>query len=265
MPDNAPVRLITTGLPAGYCYPSDPNRFWLDGVATLSGFVPGTYNFFNYGNDEPDPEDRNKPWVRLNGDGTLDRVYVYANGVWSSPNPRAASGDERMIWVGLEADLWSYDGGDGTDPSTTAPTATTGAMWSRDTSFDFRFPLGIGTSPSVTQPSGEVTGSTTVGVGATGGAEDTEIVIDSDQLPSHSHDVTVESSTGDSADSEQGRFTVGDGTFKWRSDLSNDKVGHTREAGGDTDGATQPIERTNMPPFLGVIFAKRTARQFYTV
>lgn len=263
--DNLPVRILFTGLPPGYCYTS-PERFAADIAAAMSGFAPGEYTLPNFGPDEPDPEDRNKPWYRLNGDGTPDRWYKYANGVWSSPRPKIEmEPDYRMIWVGLESDLWSLHGGGGVDPSVVAPTATTGSFWERDTAFDFRFPLGIGTSPSVTQPSGEVTGSTTVGVGQTGGAEDTEIVLDAENVAPHSHDVTVESTTGDSADSEQGKFSVGDGTFKWRSDLSNDKVGHTREAGGNTDGDPEPIEKTNMPPYYGLIFAKSTIRQFYTV
>ena len=264
MADNAPVRLIFTGLPEGYCF-TTPERLALDIAGGLSGFVPGTYNTFNYGEDEPDVDDRGKPWFRLNGDGTPDRWYVYAMGKWLSPHEKSASGNERMIWVGSEASLWSYDGGDGNDPASTAPTSTTGAMWQRDTAFDFRFPLGVGTSPTVTQPSGSTTGNTTVAVGGTGGAEDTEIVLTEDNLAPHSHDLTVESTTGDSADEAEGKFSVGDGTFKWRSDLSNDKVGHTREAGGNSDEEADAIAKTNMPPYYGVFFAKRTARIFRTV
>lgn len=264
MAENAPIRIISAGLPGGdeYCF-TNANRFALDIAAALSGYLPGEYNTFNYGNTEPAVEDRSKPWFRLNGDGSPDKWYVYHGGAWVSPHPVPPSSQSRIIWVGIEADLWAYDGGDGTDPGSTAPSDAAGAVWEKDSSFDFRVPLGAGTSPSVTQPSGATTGSTTVSVGDTGGAEDTEIVLDSTQLPPHKHAVGIDGD-GVAADSEYGRFRVGAGTeLDWQESTASAQVGYTRETGGDADEA-QPISKTNMPPYIGVLFAKRTARKFLT-
>lgn len=264
MPENAPISFVFAGLASNYCF-TGFDKLGNDLAAGLSGYVPGQYNFFNFGADEPSTEDRNKPWIRLNADGTLDGVYVYAMGKWLRPHEKEAGSSERIIWVGSEASLWAYDGGDGNNPGTTAPTATTGAMWQRDTAFDFRIPLGIGTSPAVTQPSGASTGGTVVAVTNTGGAEDTEIILAANQIPEHRHAIGVEGD-GDTADSENGRLRVGAGTeVDWQGETATTKVGYTRNTGGDSEGETQPISKTNMPPYYGVCFAKRTARIYRTI
>lgn len=263
MPDNAEIRLLFAGLPGGdeYCF-TNANRFAQDIANNLSGYVPGEYQFPIISETEPAVEDRDKLWIRLNGDGTVDKEYRYVGGVWVSPNRIAASSDVRWIWTGLEADVWSFDGGDGTDPSTTTPTDNTGAMWEVDHDFDFRFLLGAGTSPSVTKPSGATTGGTTVGVDDTGGEEDTEIVIDSTQLPPHKHAVGIDGD-GVAADSEDGRFRVGAGTeLDWQESTASAQVGYTRETGGDADEA-QPIAKTNLPPYRVIFVIKRTARISY--
>lgn len=263
MPDNAEIRLLFAGLPGGdqYCF-TTANRFAQDIANAISGYLKGEYNTFNYGNTEPAVEDRSKPWFRLNGDGSPDKWYVYHGGAWVSPHPVPPSSQSRIIWVGIEADLWAYDGGDGTNPSSTAPSDTVGAMWEKDSNFSFRFPLGAGTSPSVTQPSGDITGGTTVGAGDTGGSEDTEVVLDSTKLPPHTHPISIDGD-GVSANEEEGRFRVGAGTeLDWQESTNSSSVGYTRETGG-TDDEAQPISHTNMPPFIGVYFCKRTARKFY--
>lgn len=112
---------------------------------------------------EPNPIDRDKAWLRLTGAGLVPEfLYTYAMGSWVSLYSPPAGGNERMLWVGTEAELWSYDGGDGVDPSSVAPTATTGSFWQRDTDFDGRVPVGTGTVPG-SDPSQSITVATNYG------------------------------------------------------------------------------------------------------
>lgn len=243
MPQNAPIQFSFAGLPESYCF-TTPNRFALDIVAQMSGYVPGSYSFFVISETEPDAEDRDKMWIKLLPGGAPDgRYYIYYLGEWVYPHPIEAESSVRMIWVGSESELWSFDGGDGTDPSSVAPTATTGAMWERDTAFDFRFPLGAGTSPK----------PTTVSVGDTGGAEEIELA--AGQMPEHTHTVDANDYIADSYGGSGG-FTVGniepEGTLP---------IITTSAAGGDGSGGVDPVNK--MPPYYGVYFAKRTARQFF--
>ena len=49
------------------------------------------------------------------------------------------------MFVGTEAEVWEYDGGDGDDPDTDEPSYATGAMWQVDEDFAGRIPIGVGT------------------------------------------------------------------------------------------------------------------------
>lgn len=243
MPDDALIQFSFAGLPENYCF-STPNRFALDIVANMSGYVPGEYSVIIDSETEPSAEDRGKPWYKLlPGGAPSGKLYKYYLGKWVSPNPVEPESAERRIWTGSEAELWSYDGGDGTDPSSSAPTATTGAMWERDTAFDFRFPLGAGTSPK----------PTTVSVGETGGSE--EVTLTPDQLGGHTHNATLSGGPNLGADGGTAGLDEGDGDresvtakYSWTVDI---------EATGD-----EP--HSNMPPYVAVYFIKRTLRQYYT-
>lgn len=142
MANNAVITLIPGSLPAGYCF-STLQQLYIDFVRLTSGFMPGTYNTFNYGIGPVAAEDRDKPWFRLNGDGSPDKWYVYFNGSWSAPYRVPASSDERMLWVGDLTALESYDGG-----SPGAVTASTGPFWEEDTDFQGRSPMHPGAIPT---------------------------------------------------------------------------------------------------------------------
>lgn len=176
MPD-ALITFSFAGLPQGYCY-TTPERFALDIAAGLQGYLPGAYSTIVKSSTEPIATDRDKVWYQINADGaSTGRQFTYAYGKWVMQNPAEASGDARVWWTGSESDAWSYDGGDGTDPASNAPTPTTGAMWVRDTDYDFRFPLAAGTSPK----------PTTVSPGDTGGEEDHVLI--SNEVAKHQHPV----------------------------------------------------------------------------
>jgi len=241
---NASIQFTFAGLPGGleYCF-TTPQRFALDITAGLSGYLPGSFNKIINSNTEPSVADRlDSLWFKTS-DG---RLYYYDGG-WKSPN--LADANERRIFVGAEADIWSYDGGDGSDPSTTTPTATTGAMWERDTDFDFRFPLGVGTSPAPA--------STNVSVGGTGGEENH--VLTADELPA-----TIPLT----ATLPGFKANIETGSPQWLAPLASSGVAQTTPANED---GSFPFENTDggqghntMPPYRGVYFVKRTARQFFT-
>lgn len=266
MASNAPVVLIPTTFPEGYC-PANWQALANAIASGMAGYVPGTYTFFNYGNSEPAPADRDKPWLRLNADGSPDKFFVYWSGVWASQNATPALGSERIIWVGSEADLWAYDGGDGTDPTATPPTATTGAMWVRDTIFDFRIPMGVGTNTVVYDGNP----ATAIAVGGTAGEERHELL--AAESPEHDHFVAKASTVGSSAGSVGATEYVAryfdndnnsnDNRYQLKGTTSEADVGLTSPTGGDSAGDT--TSHQNLPPVIGVFFGKRSVRSHYTV
>lgn len=260
MPENAPISFTFAGLSAEYCF-TGFNRLALDIVAQMAGFVPGAYNFFNFGNDEPAVNDRNKPWLRTNADGTFDKVYVFAGGAWVSPHSVPASSAMRMWWTDSEANLWAYDGGDGVDPGTTTPTASTGAMWERDDDYDARVPLQAGTLPS----------SLVLNVGDTGGEEKHTLL--TAEIPAHTHFLSADevdsasAGTGNSIDSAtqmvKRRTGGGDLNYNLIQTTTAATVGLTSSVGGTgTPAVTTP--HNTLPPYRVGMWAKRTARISYT-
>lgn len=253
--NNAVINFSFTGLPEGYCF-TTPQRFALDVVAGMTGYLPGQYGTIIISETTPAAEDRDKPWLKLlPGGAPFGNIFTYYLGKWVAPNPIAPDSQERRIWVGNESDVWAYDGGGGQDPASTPPTATTGAMWERDTDFDFRFPLGVGTSPTPA--------STTVSVGATGGSEN--VTLELDEIPLHGHPARWNGGNESESDVDGGIMLGPSGSTTKSAftgtptDTSGQGIGGT---GGDNDGATVP--HSNMPPYKAVFFIKRTSRIYMT-
>lgn len=259
-----PVTFTFGNLPANYCF-TTPTQFWIDLQALISATV-ANLSGINYGNAVPAPADQNKPWMRLNGDGTPDGFYVF-NGVWERQHPFPPSSNARIIWMGTESDLWAYDGGDGTDPSSTPPTDTTGAMWVRDTAFGsddgvnaFRVPIGIGKYPT-----GYDGGSPLqIGVGDLHGEQRHTLI--TSEIPPHQHNV-VNTDTGDPSapNLNPGNYITNYGQHAASSieyllcgSATVATLGLTALAGGGTS-------HNLLNPCIGVIFAKRSARKFITI
>lgn len=251
MPQNSTVVLTAGTIPGDYCFTTFQTLF-TDFVAQLSGYVPGTYNFFNYGDTSPAPADRDKPWLRTVA-GIPDRWYVYANlyGEWVWPHEVPQAGSERRIWVGTEADLKTYDGGEDT-----VVTGTTGPFWEADTAFAARTILAPGTLPS----------TLVVAVGDTGGSERDKVTLTEEEIPKHRHYFNTEQNGGSSylpnQGSEEGQLRVGAGTAVSFIQTAGQEVGRTREYGGKVDGTTKEIDATNLPPYKAAYIIKRTQRQF---
>jgi microcystin-dependent protein len=251
-----PITFNFAGLPADYCFTSF-NRFALDIVAQMAGYVVGSYALFNYGNDEPAVNDRTKPWLRTNADGTFDKIYVFAGGLWVSTHPIPPG--SRMIAPSTlltAADVWAWDGGSGDDPSTTTPSFATGAMWEVDPILTGRVALGSGTMPS----------GAVVAPNATGGFDTHSLL--AAEIPPHTHliasDEIVTTSINPDAISQVARRHNAAGQDDVNYDLSKGTldatIGRTSSYGG-TGGAVVPMSL--LPPYAGVIWMRRTGRLQY--
>lgn len=216
--------VTSASVPAGLsCVITDAK--WQELVALLSVLLPDGVKII-VDDSEPGPSDRDAIWYRLNGDGTPDRIYIYANGSWMSKHPVATGAI--IMYRGTEASIDTFDGG-----SAGVITPTTGPFWAKVTELNARFPLGIGTLPI---------SSTVVAVGNTGGIEKHTLTVG--EMPSHAHD--VESVVLNASGNE----IASGNSYRVGTRVSEEKGG---------DAAHQ-----NMPPYLGVLFLERTARIFHT-
>jgi hypothetical protein len=246
---DAPISFSFAGLPEGYCF-SGFDRLFLDAFKRLSGFIPGEYSVIIDKESEPNPVDRSKLWHKqLAGGAPTGKLFSYYLGKWVTPHPIEPESQERMWWTGTEAELWAYDGGDGTDPSASAPTATTGAMWERDEDWDFRFPLAMGTSPAPH--------STTVNPGDTGGEEYHTLSQAETPLRSHNHQDGTPQQAGSDIYNWFGRVADGASKAAFQSGITAaDKSLTSTES---EDGAAHSI----MPPYKVGLWAMRTARAYF--
>jgi hypothetical protein len=205
---------------------------------------------------EPGVDQRDYIWFSL-----VDlEYYIYVNGDWVRKHSTPASGAERRLWTGTEADLWSYDGGDGSDPGVVAPVGAVGAMWEVDTSFAAKFIIAPGTLP----------GGTVLAVGATGGVEEVTLSEAQGAVGQHTHPVGLfnQSGSGNADDayfnkvgpvavpSYGGRYITGGGGIS-SATLTQADI-YTLKA---SDGAgVTAVPHTNMPPYRAAFVIKRTAR-----
>lgn len=224
---SANVVIETSEVPSTFCHTSWQTT-WPTLVGLLSGQLDGNVQSINFGSTVPDAEDRDKPWFRINADGTPDKVYSYSSGNWMALHPLAAG--LIMLYDGSEASINTLDGGE-----SGAVTASTGPFWERVTAMDGRFPIGPGTTAN----------GTNILIGGTGGED--EVTLTEDQMPSHTHTFNIgavgEEETGVHIDTRQGP-----------DDPARNKTTHS--SGGD-----EP--HNNLPPYRGIWFIKRTARLYY--
>jgi hypothetical protein len=186
--------------------------------------------------------------------GEMIRWYVFDGVNWLSPHPVPPNSPECRIWLGSEPALWSYDGGDGTNPATNPPTANTGAMWVVEHAFDFRFPLGAGTN--IAAFDGNV--ASAAAVLEQGGDE--RVALTGDQLGSHTHPLAAPDDTTTPLDATSQLSVKGSRTGEEYA-LVDSALPATLGISGPSDGNKT---HQNMPPYLGVFFIKRSTRYYYT-
>lgn len=238
MPNLTLVTLTPPSLPVGYC----PNNYQQLANDIISG-TQATFNssignsFFNFGPTTPALNNQIYPW--LDEDGNW---WVRVNGYWARKNPIAFNSSERRIFVGTAADVLSYDGGDGTATSTNI---MTGPMWVVDTSFDARFPVGVGAFTA----SGTVSVNGTTTSTAISGEDQHTLTVA--EIPSHTHLMTWDSQDTSGGNQLKTLYLGPD------ANVLNDITKNTGSSGGDT-------AHNNLPPFYGVYFIKRSGRVYYT-
>jgi len=189
--------------------------------------------------------------------GEMIRWYVFDGVNWLSPHPVPPNCPECRIWVGSEQSVWSYDGGDGTNPATNAPTANTGAMWMVEHAFDFRFPVGAGTN--IATFDGDV--ASVIAPLDQGGDE--RVALGQNQAGPHTHPMVVQDTPAVTPLTPTNQLSINavDSTVGY--DTLNGSNGQaTLGQTGETTGTT--LTHQNMPPYLGIFFIKRTTRYYYT-
>lgn len=231
-----PVTISTASVPEGYCG-GTLQTVWPFLISLMQAELAGANSTFNFGPTTPAPDDQDKPWFRTNADGTPDRLYVYSGGSWVAKHAIPAG----AVWLyeGSEGSIPTFDGGEAG-----VVTATGGPMWEKVSQLDGRFPIGPGT-----------VGSTTIGVGDTGGTHEHTLTMEN--IPKHTHSI-------------DGRPYIGTGNITPVKVIIDDDYNpavtnaqDTGSAGGQSDGTTKVVPHLN--PYRGIFFIRKTARTHYRI
>lgn len=218
--------IVESGTPAGLCY------------TTLSADIPiiAQYlravfegNEINFGSSTPPAENRDRPWIRVNSDGTDDGTWVFYNGFWVQKHPEA-TGSVKMF-EGALGDIEAFDGGEAG-----AITNITGPFWEEVTEMRARSPIHPGTLPS----------STVINVGDNIGQE--KVVMTLANLIEHFHNVKTWTSGA----------TGGDGGKI----LNEPDPGNESLVPSEVEGSSPPDGMDNIQPSRGIFFIRRTARLY---
>jgi hypothetical protein len=260
------VEFVLGQFPEGFCIQT-AQQFADALVALLQGTIGGSFSGIIISANPPAVTDQDKAWVKTDATGRPVGIYIY-KGTWLWPHPVSASSSFRNIWVGSEAALWATDGGDGTDPSTNAPTAITGAMWQVDTALAFKVPMGAGTN-SITY---DGNAATTLAVTGAAGEERHTLAGNESLDSNHVHqlgrldnagqiDLYLRSATAVPAQAGNAYRVKGNGA-ETTQDLS--ALNKQDVVTGGLNSAATIVSHQNLPPVYGVYFVKRTARQYLT-
>lgn len=242
-----PQGIITSSqVPVNYCY-TNIQADWPRLVKLLSVEFSGAQTTINYGSDTPSPEDRDKPWLKLNADGTPDKRYEYYNGVWIALHPMAPG--IITMYEGSEASIETFDGGEAG-----SVTSVSGPMWEKVTEINGRFPIGPGTTPD----------GTVVSIAGTGGSDAYSLNIARENLPSQPLYVGVEGSTAINETDDNlkplGYLRTGGGV---EVDYTQATTLRTKVARTSDLGDGEALEFTQLPPYYAMWFIRRTARLYY--
>ena len=227
---------LTMGTLSKSCY-EDLQEHAVDLVSQMTGTVLDGSLKYIISETAPGADDRNKLWIKTSS-GAPVRQYIFYNGAWVWPHNIPAADGRVIIYTGSAASVDTLDGG----TSGVAKSAS-GPFWEIVTGLSGRFPLGVGTLES----------GTSVAVTDTGGEE--KHTLTQDELPDHEHTLTVnEFNNFDSSNASAAQFLLGDQAVQ----SANSSKPNVTVDGGGSDEA-----HNNMPPYYGVYFIKRTARQYY--
>lgn len=247
-------RLTTPSL-ASDCYPADAQSFVNEIFDKTRGQLEDLEGVI-ISETAPGVDDQDKMWVRIDGNGRPTGQFTFIAGQWIWPHPVPASSSSRILYVGAEnaGGIWTYDGGDGSDPSVVSPSGVVGAMWEVDHEFDGRIPMGPGAiadiDPVKTLAVGEEYGS---GVHTQ----------TSDEVAAHSHNLTSDSNLV-----ENGQIKVatsGSGSSGLLANVTGSGQA-IQDLAVQTNNYSSTSGQTAMnivPPVRGIFVIKRTARTHY--
>ncbi len=233
---STPVTAIPGTFPAGFC-PQSPQEFYTEFFRISSWNVASDFTGVIKSNTQPDADNTDKVWYRLNADSSPDKIFIYYNGTWVSPHAVPASSQEIRIWSGNLTALDTYDGG-----AAGVVTDLSGPMWERATDYDGRFLLGAGTLDG--------TGDT-VNIGDEGGSD--QVTLTEANLPTHVVQTKV-NRTG--TDDLTGAFTGGAGTPQPDPELATITL--------DSEPVGSDVPTSTIPPYKTIYWIQRTARIYHT-
>ncbi len=240
--------VIPPTLPAGYCYPDNPQQFVNDASGSVRLDTTGAVQTLVQ-TSQPLNTQRDRLWFNPATGHSLS--YSLPDAAWLMVHPEVPGGFARKIYMGDLTSLITYDGGDNGGAG-----RVSGPMWEQDTVFNGRFPLGVGNLPDV------VNGIVAILLGATGGHN--ELAIIKDNLPAATVDVLTDivgqAGVG-SPESVVGNAYGGDpisGLGRAVDATSSDIAGryHTR---GQTENLGLGTAVNSIGPYVGCYIIKRTS------
>jgi len=141
---STPVQLTPPILPEGVCFANEQERA-NSFFELASAQISGEFTSWNVGTSTPTVDNQDKPWLKLNSDGSPEGSYAFSSGAWVRPYPVPPGPNAvRWLWTSDQATLDTFDGG-----SAGAVTNTTGPFWTIDTDFADKIPIGAGTVAAV--------------------------------------------------------------------------------------------------------------------
>lgn len=247
------IKLVPPTLRRGFCpKPATWQQLANDIIGgTQAVLLLDTGSFlYNYGASTPAAENRVFPWLNT----TDGRWYTFQSGLWTSPYaPAAGPNGLRWIWTGenngAAGGLWRFDGGDGSDPSTSPPTSVSGSFWEVDSVFEGRAPFGVGPVPGTTNP------ALTLALGSNGGEGQHQLI--AAEIPKIAAPVLkVKGGQADNLDADNTQVLVNPAE-------APAGFGDVNLTIGNDFGEDKP--HNNMPPYVPVYFIKRTTRAYYAI
>jgi len=205
-------------------------------------------------------------WFNLNN----YKWYSYDGVSWLSLHQYAASGPERLLYVGSGSSVATYDGGD-----TNAPSVSSGPMWEVDSDYTSKVLRGAADGNTATVPLDN------------GGNDSVEMT--AAMIAPHRHNVAVlipghggSDGTRDAADG--GTYSTpnasnpnldwtgilsplppGSTAGKYPKDSSGLPAVYEDYGNGVTNPAQPPTNLPTLPAYQGVLVLKRTSRAYYVV
>lgn len=277
---------LTPGtFPAGYC-PTSPMQCVIDGIAASSVTIPSSAGVpVLVQEGTPLPAQQNAVWWKIDSTGNpvASSPFLYANGNWVARHPIPPS-DPRVYMIltsasSVPTDIWSLDGGDGTDPSVTAPTPNSGSFWTivgrtlatPNGSLQCLMPIGVG---SITQHVTETTTSTfTVSPGDNPGVGEATHVLAETETPVTAHDHRSGPLMGTGNINQSSEFPgkpalnpllreldIGSTDSSIQDVMTGPRDDIPDGVTGTTASTSNPAAHNNLPPYFAVWYIQRTAR-----